>query len=53
MTIIRELKPIFYNYYDRIEQIRVNASNKSYDVSDENFLDDIRNFFAAVISFIV
>ncbi|XP_012061597.1 PREDICTED: LOW QUALITY PROTEIN: cytochrome P450 4C1-like [Atta cephalotes] len=48
MTIIQELKPIFYNYYDRVEQIRVNASNKSYDVSDENFLDDIRNFFAAI-----
>ncbi|KYM82995.1 Cytochrome P450 3A13 [Atta colombica] len=34
MTIIQELKPIFYNYYDRVEQIRVNASNKSYDIQN-------------------
>ncbi|KAG5326375.1 CP4C1 protein, partial [Acromyrmex heyeri] len=41
-------KPIFNNYYDRIEQIRANVSNKSCDVSDENILDDMRNYFAAI-----
>ncbi|KYM97399.1 Cytochrome P450 4c3 [Cyphomyrmex costatus] len=48
MTIFQESKPIFYNYWDRVVHIRSNVSNKSCDVSDENFLDDIRNFFAAV-----
>ncbi|XP_018347833.1 PREDICTED: cytochrome P450 4C1-like [Trachymyrmex septentrionalis] len=48
MTIFQELKPIFNNYWDRVEEIRANVSNKSCDVSYENFLDDIRNFFAAI-----
>ncbi|KYQ49395.1 Cytochrome P450 4C1 [Trachymyrmex zeteki] len=48
MTIFQKLKPIFNNYWDRVEHIRANVSNKSCDVSDENFLDDIRNFFAAI-----
>ncbi|XP_011068876.1 PREDICTED: cytochrome P450 4c3-like [Acromyrmex echinatior] len=41
-------KPIFNNYYDRIEQFRANVSNKSCDVSDENLLDDMRNYFVAI-----
>jgi len=51
-TIFEKSKPIFNNYWDCVKQIRDNFMSKSCEVSDENFLDDLRSFFVAVISFI-
>ncbi|XP_011707251.1 PREDICTED: cytochrome P450 4C1-like [Wasmannia auropunctata] len=41
-------KPIFNNYSNRLVQLYDDVTSKSCEVSDENFLDDIRNFLVAI-----
>ncbi|TGZ58331.1 Cytochrome P450 4C1, partial [Temnothorax longispinosus] len=41
-------KPTFNNYWNCVEELRNKVTSKSCDVSDENFLDDARNFFAVI-----
>lgn len=45
-------KPIFNNYMNHIKLYN-NATDKSSEVSDEDIIDDLRNFLVAVISFII
>lgn len=48
--IFQKSKSIFNNYWNRVKELRYNVTNKFCDVSDENIIDDLRNFFAIVIS---
>lgn len=50
--IFQKSKPIFNNYLNYIE-LSNNVTDKFFEVSDEDIIDDLRNFFVAVISFII
>ena len=44
---------VFNSYWNRVEQVRDNVMSKYCEVRNENFLEDMRNLFAAVISFVI
>ncbi|XP_071641753.1 cytochrome P450 4c3-like isoform X1 [Temnothorax longispinosus] len=41
-------KPFFTKYWNRVEELRNDVRSKPCKVSDENFIDDARSFFAAI-----
>ncbi|KAL0134473.1 hypothetical protein PUN28_001337 [Cardiocondyla obscurior] len=47
-NIFSKTKAIFNNYSKRLEELYGDVTSKYCQVSDENFIDDIRSFFIAI-----
>lgn len=51
--ILQKPKSVASNYLNYVKQLSDDATGESRAVSDEDVNDDIRNLYAAVMSFIV
>ncbi|XP_025993040.2 cytochrome P450 4C1 isoform X2 [Solenopsis invicta] len=48
--IFQKVNPVFHNYWKRVVQVCGNVTNEFCKVSDENCIDDMRNFLIAIHS---